>query len=342
MSLSPKTDINYRHLSNILDALGRLFREPAYLYPIVLAVIILSLTTIYGIRVSTLSANYFLFIVFGFSILFLAGPFVVRMANLIPEVKILERERAKVERDKKQIEQQIQKYERTRRKCEEIKRKYEGELIIELISPEKQPKIWEGFTDTYHAFNAPWVLEMKGDVDTETYVELHRRRYRNRELKIAKYLYVYDEDSEKDVFWNRFERFVKFEAMVFYRFSKRDVEATTFLEQLEKRISQEEAIDPPVRKLATYLLKTESIPLTFFYGNQNYKSKAIFYFNVGPFFNQGLPTKVLYSNNSEFVDRINEYFSDLILQESTQLLMGNQLFRFYIEKIRHRKSAIEG
>ena len=342
MSLSPKPDMNHRHLSNILDALGRLFRDPAYLYPIVLAVVILSLTTIYGIRVSKFEPNYFLFIVFGLSILFLVGPFVVRMANLIPEVKILEREQAKVEKDKEKIEQQIQKNKRIRREYEKKKRQHELALTLELVSPEKRPDIWAGFTGAFHAFNAPWVLEMKGDVDTETYVALHRKRYKDRALKMAKYLYVYDENKENDVFWSRFERFVKFEAMVFYRFSKSDVETTSFLEQLEKRISEEEALDPPVNKLATYLLTTESIPLTFFYGNKDHGPMAIFYFNVGPFFKRGLPTKVLKSTNSEFVGRISEFFSDLILQESTQLLMGNQLFRFYIEEIRRRKNAIEG
>ena len=342
MPSPPKPNMNHRHLSNILDALGRLFRDPAYLYPIVLAVVILSLTTIYGIRVSEFKPNYFLFIVFGLSILFLIGPFVVRMANLIPEVKILERDKAQLERDQQQIEQQRQEYIEKRRKCEEIKRKYEHALTIELISPEKRSEIWAGFTDTYHAFNAPWILEMKGDVNTESYVALHRTRYANRALKMAKYLYVYDENEENDVFWSRFERFVKFEAMVFYRFSKSDVESNSFLERLEKRISEEEAIDPPVSKLGTYLLKTESIPLTFFYGNKNFEPTAIFYFNIGPFFKRGLPTKVLYSTNSEFVGRISEFFSDLILQESTQVLMGNQLFRFYIEEIQRRKNTIEG
>ena len=336
----PGNNQNHRHLSNVIDALGRLFEDPAYLYPLVLAFLILSITTVYGIKVDDFGPKYFLVIVFGLSILFLVGPLFVRGANLIPEVKKLEREKAKVEKEKEELEREICECSRKRKELEYAKKKFDRALTIELVSPEKRPEIWEGFTDTYHAFNAPWVLEMKGDVSTKHYVDIHKQRYRNRGLKMAKYLYVY-EDKEREVFWSRFERFVKFEAMVFYRFSKSEVQTNSFLEDLEKRISEEKATDPPVSKLTTYLLNTESVPLTFFYGNRNNKPTAIFYFNVGPFFKRGLPLKVLYSTNSEFVGRISEFFSDLMLQESTKVFMGDELFRFYIEEMRRKKSTIK-
>lgn len=306
--INKSSDVNGIKLVEVIRLLGKLFKDPVYLFPIVLAILITTVMSVYAkIAKVTMTAIEFLILIFGIFVIILIVP---------PIYKWIDR-----------------RAQRSQAKQVPVSGDISGD--IELVGRDR-PNIWDGFTGIYDAFNAPWVLEMEGS--TAKYVAIHKKRFRNKSLTKVRYLYFFD-DPEKDwnTFWARFSRFVRFEAMVFLGLTKEQVTGAGFVELLASKIKRE-VKDPPLKKLNTYLVKKEVPQLTFFHGTKNNAKTVIVYFNVGPFMVRGLPNKMLYSTNSEFANRIGDYFEEEALQGTVEKLAGKQLFQYYMEILKKKPS----
>ncbi|MBW1779499.1 MAG: hypothetical protein JRL30_02055 [Deltaproteobacteria bacterium] len=291
----------------LIKTLGEIFNDPSYLYPIILFFLLLSGLTAYVFKVEKISANQFLFMAFGLAIIFLLGPLISRLVNL------------RTQNSNENVMPFIQKG----------KQDHLTYSQIQLVGRD-HPQIWENFTHIYNAFNAPWVLETQGD--TIRYVKIHRSRYKNPKLIKCRYLYFYEDDERNwNTFAANFDRFIRFEAMVFLDFSAEAVYADSFLRELETKI-ESGSIEKMAKKNELYLVKREIPQMTFFQGTKNGTQTAILYFSVGPFMVRGLPSKVLYSENSEFAARLGDYFNDEILKPSTERYAGIDIFRFFLDQ----------
>jgi hypothetical protein len=215
-----------------------------------------------------------------------------------------------------------------------------------------EPGIWEDFVGSYAAFNAPWLLEFtSGGKLTSTYVPIHQRRMANTALTSVDYVYFADGafagDGQSES-WRRFERFVRFEAMVFYGLSQTQVEGPSFADLMKEKIKGDQP--ETLSKLGAYLCEGEMPSMTFFCGYKSPGKKGkkhdpkkepaknirecLWYVASEPFYNRGNPENIFHIREGGFWSDLYKVFQNAIRTETR--LCGPAVFQKYVDVIRER------
>jgi hypothetical protein len=216
-----------------------------------------------------------------------------------------------------------------------------GSTIIQnsiCVVDQGTPSIWEDFVGAYRAFNAPWKVEFHS-ANLSRFVSIHQKRYENKMLDTVSYLYFKDDSfftSPNTDSWEYFQRFVKFEAMVFYGFSPSEVECENFTDELKIRL-KETPLPANLEKLNVYLCVGEVPNMTFFYGEKLTCSKvkkkkckhAIWYVASEAFYNNGIPKIILSIQNDTFWKKLHSYWCGCL--DKYELLNGADIFEYYIK-----------
>lgn len=197
-----------------------------------------------------------------------------------------------------------------------------ADQIIKLVDRKKK-EIWAGFEGVYNAYNAPWELEFRGN--TNDYVAIHKKRFANKKLERANYLYFFNEENW-DSFFKRFEKFVRFEAMVFLNLSTREARPENITEHLEKKMDLTPA---NIDSLNLYLVPGPEPQLTFFQGTKADERASVLYFNFAEFMEDGLPSSVLYSHGDGISKPLESYFGKEAKEEI--LHTGMDIFHLYLK-----------
>lgn len=206
------------------------------------------------------------------------------------------------------------------------------------------PSIWENFVGSYRAFNAPWKVEFYS-ANLSRFVTLHKKRYENKKLDTVSYLYFRNDSfltSPNEDSWEYFQRFVKFEAMVFYGFSPPEVDCECFTDELNLRL-KERPIPTNLDKLNVYLCDGKVPNMTYFYGEKLTCSKvkkkkckhAIWYVASEAFYNNGIPKIILSIQNDIFWKKLHSYWCECL--EQAECLNGVNIFEYYITTQRSMK-----
>lgn len=221
---------------------------------------------------------------------------------------------------------------------------------IQVVS-KKDPGIWEGFVNHYYAYNAPWKIEFTQRGKMEKFVEIHRKRYKNPRLEATDYLYFCDDDFFNDPnseSWQYFDRFVRFEAMVFYEFRQSEIYREDFIDKLKSKLQEATAPDN-LSKLGVYLCQGPVPSMTYFVGDKKDKNTvkptALLYMGSEPKAydprQKGNPDKIFLVEDEEFCEYLHDEYTNstcTTLDERPDYYKGKQIFNKYIEIMENRKN----
>jgi hypothetical protein len=77
------------------------------------------------------------------------------------------------------------------------------------FNTELSPFLWEKFSRDFKSYNDPWITELENPTE---YIKTHKERYKNKDFGRFKFLFFIQENDLNP--YEKFERFVRFQAMV--------------------------------------------------------------------------------------------------------------------------------
>ncbi len=159
---------------------------------------------------------------------------------------------------------------------------------VELLEPEKNPNIWEGFQGTYLAWNAPFRLE--DELKLSKYTDDHCKRYINKNFDRAMYLFFTGNRKDKidcEIFEKRFQNF------------------KAFVKRLHNKCGK--VIE---EKLKIKVIVENFPKLTFFIGQKNQGDYCIIYFHEKPFMSNDFPAWAFVIKENAIITSLKEEFME--------------------------------
>ena len=188
-----------------------------------------------------------------------------------------------------------------------------------------QEDIWKNFDTEFLSFNDSWEMELNSP---EKYIDLHKNRYQNPKCKQYKFLFFSKQ------YYNSFSNFVKFHAMVHFKFPKEVVyDNSKFIEELERTILNTKNMEKlkNLETIEVYINSVLSPNETFFLGYKKKKKVTLQYFSTDN--NHVMPEKIIKSESSIIWNGLERkwYKSvDISNNSNIQFIPGKRIFEYYI------------